>query len=125
MDFNPVNGYTMSITLSCVTSMCIVLFRGAGASSADGSLAAESILPQGDARASLVSRHFPDRVHEFIWRNWNAVEPAKLANILGASVHDVTALAESMGLPPDATVPPEMRERGYATLIRRNWHLLP
>ena len=110
----------MSRTLSYVTSMCMVLFRGAGASSAE-----ESILPQGDAPASLVSRHFPDRVHEFIWRNWNAVEPAKLANILGASVHDVTALAESMGLPPDATVPPEMRERGYATLIRRNWHLLP
>ncbi len=30
-----------------------------------------------------------------------------------------------MGLPPDATVPPEMTSRGYITLIRRNWHLLP
>ena len=38
---------------------------------------------------------------------------------------DVTALAESMGLPPAATIPPEMKTRGYITLIRRNWHLLP
>ena len=110
----------MSRILFYVTWTCLVLFR-----SADDSSAEETVLPQGDARAAIVSRHFPDRVHEFVWRNWNVVEPAKLAKILGASVQDVTALAESMGLPPDATVPPEQRERGYITLIRRNWHLLP
>ncbi len=87
--------------------------------------AGETLLPEGDAPAAIVSRHFPDRVHEFVWRNWNAVEPAKLAKILGASVPDITALAASMGLPPDAKVPRELRERGYITLIRRNWHLLP
>jgi hypothetical protein len=64
-------------------------------------------------------------VHEFVFRNWNAVEPAKLSAVLGATEQDVTALAESMGLPGEATVPPQMRERGYVTLIRRNWHLLP
>ena len=80
---------------------------------------------RGDAPAPIVSRHFPDRVHEFVWRNWNAVEPAKLAKILGTSVENVTAMAESMGLPPAAAIPPEMKTRGYITLIRRNWHLLP
>jgi hypothetical protein len=40
-------------------------------------------------------------------------------------VRDITALATSMGLPSDSVVPPEQRERGYITLIRRNWHLLP
>ena len=103
----------------------MVLLRGASAGAVDGSPAAESVLPQGDARAAIVSGHFPDRVHEFVWRNWTAVEPATLAKILGASVQDVTALAESMGLPPDAAVAPGLRERGYVTLIRRNWHLLP
>jgi len=98
----------------------MVLFRWADDSPAD-----ETALPQGDARASIVSRHFPNRVHEFVWRNWNAVEPAKLARILGASVQDITALAESMGLPATGTIPPEMKTRGYVTLIRRNWHLLP
>jgi hypothetical protein len=88
-------------------------------------LAEEAILPEGSAPAAIVSGHFPDRVHEFVWRNWGAVEPAKLAAILGASAEDVAALAESMGLPRDAAVSPELKERGYVTLIRRNWHLLP
>lgn len=99
---------------------CLLLPRWTGAGAAE-----ETVLPQGDARAALVSGHFPDRVHEFVWRNWNAVEPTKLAKILGASVEDVAAMAESMGLPPEAKVPAEMRQRGYITLIRRNWHLLP
>jgi hypothetical protein len=103
----------------CAAWTCTVLFRWAG----DGS-AEETVLPQGEARAPIVSSHFPDRIHEFVWRNWNAVEPAKLARILGASVQDITTLAESMGLPP-STVSPEQMERGYITLIRRNWHLLP
>lgn len=90
-----------------------------------GVYAANTSLPQGDAKPALVSGHFPDRLHEFVWRNWMAVPPEKIAKILRASVHDVTAIAESMGLPPDVSVSPEMRERGYVTLIRRNWHLLP
>ncbi len=87
--------------------------------------AAEVTLPQGTAPAPIVSGHFPDRVHEFVWRNWNAVEPAALAKILGTSVENVDALAASMGLPPATMIPPEMKIRGYITLIRRNWHLLP
>ncbi|MHC4673542.1 MAG: hypothetical protein ACYTF1_05245 [Planctomycetota bacterium] len=72
-----------------------------------------------------MSRHFPNRVHEFVWRNWNVVEPAKLAKILGASVQDITVIAQSMGLPPAVAIPRELRERGYITLMQRNWHLLP
>ena len=91
---------------------------------AQGPVAAVA-LPEGSAPAPIVSRHFPDRVHEFVWRNWNVVEPAKLAAILNTSVENVHALAGSMGLPPAGTIPPEMKSRGYITLIRRNWHLLP
>jgi hypothetical protein len=83
------------------------------------------VLPEGSAPAPIVSRHFPDRVHEFVWRNWNAVPPSKLAKILGASAEQIAAMAESLGLPPAAAVPPEMKTRGYITLLRRNWHLLP
>ncbi len=90
-----------------------------------GSHASETVLPHGSAPAPIIARHFPDRVHEFVWRNWNAVEPAKLAKLLGTSVENVNTAAESMGLPPAAEVPPEMKTRGYITLIRRNWHLLP
>ena len=87
--------------------------------------AAEVTLPQGTAPAPIASGHFPDRVYEFVWRNWNVVEPAELAKILGTSVENVDALAASMGLPPATMIPPEMKTRGYITLIRRNWHLLP
>lgn len=96
---------------------CVLL---AGVLAAD-----EAVLPHGAAPAALVSPHFPDRVHEFVWRNWNAVPPEKLARILGATARQVTDMAGSMGLPPAAAVPPEMLQRGYITLIRRNWHLLP
>ena len=34
-------------------------------------------------------------------------------------------MAESMGLPPALPIPPEQKLRGYITLLRRNWHLLP
>lgn len=85
----------------------------------------DAILPEGSAPTPIVSRHFPDRVHEFVWRNWNVVAPANLANILNTSVENVHLLAESMGLPPAGIIPPEMKTRGYITLIRRNWHLLP
>lgn len=92
---------------------------------ASGVTGAEEVLPSGSAPPALVSGHFPDRMHEFVWRNWNAVAPAKLASILGASVEEVTAVATSMGLPHDATISPHMTSRGYISLIRRNWHLLP
>ncbi|GMW03024.1 MAG: hypothetical protein AMXMBFR84_41600 [Candidatus Hydrogenedentota bacterium] len=84
-----------------------------------------SILPHGSAPAALTSGHFPDRVHEFVWRNWGLLETTRLADVLGASEEDVAAIAVSMGLKGDLTVQPEMRQRGYVTIIRRNWHLLP
>jgi hypothetical protein len=87
--------------------------------------AQEPVLPQGEAPAALESPYFPDRLHEFVWRNWSAVPVEKLAGIVGATPKQIESLAKSMGLPPAAPVPPEMLKRGYVTLIRRNWHLLP
>ena len=37
----------------------------------------------------------------------------------------VTAIATSMGLPPQGEIPEILRERAYITIVRRNWHLLP
>ena len=88
-------------------------------------LAAEVVLPQGAAPPAIVIGHFPDRVHEFVWRNWTLVKPEKLAKILDCTVDQVHELATSMGLPTAAAVSPDMLTRGYVTLIRRNWHLLP
>ena len=104
----------------CAAWLCGILLCGL----AQGA-GVEPFCPRGARRRLLSSRYFPDRVHEFVWRNWNVVEPARLAAILGTSVENVHALAASMGLPPAGTIPPEMKTRGYITLIRRNWHLLP
>ncbi|MEN6451021.1 MAG: hypothetical protein ABFC96_11060 [Thermoguttaceae bacterium] len=87
--------------------------------------AADGLLPLGANPPALVADHFPDRVHEFVWRNWGLVEPAEMATLLGTREENVRDLAVAMGLPRLPRVPPEMRTRGYITLIRRNWHLLP
>lgn len=101
-------------------ALVLVSLFAAGAPAAD-----VSILPHGGAPAALSAGYFPDRVHEFVWRNWNAVVPAKIAEVLGATEAQVTEIATSMGLPAKPDVPPAMMERGYVTIIRRNWHLLP
>lgn len=93
-------------------------------SRAGAGFAVEIILPEGPAPAPVISHYFPGRQYEFVWRNWNAVEPVKMAEILGTTEVNVRELATSMGL-PEANVVPEMRTRGYITLLRRNWHLLP
>ncbi len=86
---------------------------------------AETVLPVGNAPGPVACPHFPDRLHAFIWRNWTVVEPERLAKVLDTTVGNVAAMATSMGLPADPAVPPEMRTRGYITILKRNWHLVP
>lgn len=68
---------------------------------------------------------FPSRVHQFIWRNWTVVPQARLAVVLKTEPEKVAQLAASMGLPAQAAILPEWQDRGYITVLRRNWHLLP
>lgn len=82
-------------------------------------------LPPIADRAPVPAPHFPDALHAVVWRNWGLVEPARLGEVLGATADQITEIATSMGLPAQAPVPAEMSSRGYITLIRRNWHLLP
>lgn len=92
---------------------------------AGGDPSAGVVLPEGDAPRALSAACFPDRLHEFVWRNWNVVEPSRLAKVLGTSEGNVAAIAASMGLPPAAAIPPEMKTRGYISVLRRPWLLLP
>ena len=88
-------------------------------------LLAEDVLPVGSHPPALNTPHFPSRLHAFVWRNWQLVEPARIAKVVGTSPENIVGIATSMGLPKTVKVPAEMRGRGYITLIRRNWHLLP
>ncbi|MCD6338617.1 MAG: hypothetical protein J7M29_04465 [Verrucomicrobia bacterium] len=87
--------------------------------------AAWAALPVGSAPAPVAFEHFPDRLHTFIWRNWNVVGVDRLAAVLRASPAEAAALAAGMGLPPARPAPAEQLRRGYITILRRNWHLLP
>lgn len=69
--------------------------------------------------------YFPTRQQLFIWRNWEAVSTEKIAHILGTDVQTVNTLAEEMGLPVPAKVNTEYLKRGFVTIIRNNWHVIP
>ena len=85
------------------------------------------LLPGEDGRkAAIELDHFPHREYAFVWRNWSVVDKHRLAEIMQTSVENVESLAESMGLPRKQTIEPEWATtRGYITILKRNWHLLP
>jgi len=87
--------------------------------------AEEIALPVGANPAALSFPHFPDAAHAVIWRNWGLVSADDLARVLETSGDEVRAAAAAMGLPPSDATSDLFRSRGYITLIRRNWHLLP
>lgn len=69
--------------------------------------------------------YFPTRQQLFLWRNWEMLPAEKLAAVLCATCGQVLQLAAESGLPVPPVVNPFYRERGYITLIRNNWHVLP
>lgn len=68
--------------------------------------------------------HFPTRMQAFIFKNYDTVPESRLAQCLGTSVENVRRQAGKMGLAPQGDVS-AFAERGYITVIRANWHLLP
>jgi len=81
-------------------------------------------LPRGSAPRPVPTPHFPDRLHAFVWRNWQLVPARRMGEVVGASAGDMVRLGRSMGLagPPRVTI--EQQRRSAITIIRRNWHLL-
>ena len=76
-------------------------------------------------KAALPPHPFPDRLSAFVWRNWGLVPVERMAKVIGAAQDDLRAVAVEMGLAADPIVLPEWRRKGYITVTRRNWHLLP
>src|SRR3954465_13506318 len=52
-----------------------------------------STLPKGPSPAPVPLPHFPDRLHAFVWRNWELVPIRTLARVLGTSAANVASLA--------------------------------
>ena len=83
-----------------------------------------SDLPMGNAPVPVCFEHFPVKWQAFLWRNWEYVPPAKLAEILQCPEQTVLDAAAELGLPMTHEVNPKWLLFGYLTIIRSNWHLL-
>ncbi len=88
-------------------------------------LLAQEQLPVGTNPQAIEYEYFPNNVYALVWRNWNLVEPERIAKTIGCGIKEVNAIAESMGLPPAEKIPPSYKKGMYITIVRRNWHLLP
>lgn len=77
------------------------------------------------AQSAIAETHFPSRLHQFVWRNWELANTGRMARLVGATEAQVLELGASMGLPPKRTLSAEQLRRMYITVIRQNWHLLP
>ncbi len=84
-------------------------------------------LPLGSHPKALHFPHFPSTFHAVIFRNWGQLIPSRIARALGSDEATVLREAERMGLDAPALADDEALwlRRGYLTLIRQNWHLLP
>ena len=104
---------TFSLALASVVPLCPCL------------KAAEPLPGEPETQAALLPAPFPDALSAFVWRNWFVVPKERLAAVAKTSPEDISAIAEEMGLPAEPKVLDDWRRRGYITVLRRNWHLLP
>ncbi len=92
---------------------------------ADEPSAPAAVLPHGIGPGPVSAPHFPSRLHACVWRNWPLIPAGQLARVLGAPPRELRRLARLMGLRDQPRLAPVLLRRGYITVIRRNWHLLP
>ena len=87
----------------------------------------ETWLPPIDESIKLELPHFPTAFQTVIFRLWENVSAEKLAEVLHSDVQSVTKEAVRMGLPSvqDKELLRKWRERGYITIIKAVWHVLP
>ncbi len=69
--------------------------------------------------------HFPDRLHLFIWRNWELANTDRMAKVLGTTSENILEIGASMGLTKKIELSEDQLRRIYITVIRQNWHVLP
>jgi hypothetical protein len=82
-------------------------------------------LPAGEAPYPIPEPHFPSRLYQFVWRNWELANAGRMAKVMGTAPEVVLALGASLGLPKKRLLTQDQLARLYITVIRQNWHLLP
>ena len=81
--------------------------------------------PGAAAPSPIAEPHFPSRLYQFVWRNWELANASRMAEVIGARESDIVELGASMGLPAKRRLRDDQLRRLYITVIRQNWHLLP
>jgi hypothetical protein len=74
-----------------------ILLLGAALTMGSRYLALADELPNVSDRPPVPAAHFPDAAHAIVWRNWQLVEPHRLAAVLGTSAGKVVELARDAG----------------------------
>ena len=92
---------------------------------AGATLSAASPSLWAQAPAPLVEAHFPSRLHQFIWRNWELANLDRMASVVKGEPSKLREIGISMGLPSKPQLTDEQLRRIYITVIRQNWHVLP
>jgi hypothetical protein len=83
------------------------------------------VFPGGKPQLAIEDKHFPTKLHAFVWRNWESVSLERMAKTIGTSPRNIRQIGLSMGLPERVGPVAEFKTRGYVSIIRHNWHLLP
>ncbi len=81
-------------------------------------------LPQSHESKTLPVSHFPAPHQALIFRLWDMIPAAKLAQVLATTEENITNAAQAMGLGPQ-NVLDAWRARGYISIIKAVWQLLP
>ena len=80
---------------------------------------------QPDGLAPIPEPHFPNRLCQFVWRNWELANTDRMEKLLRTNEATVLQIGNSMGLPPKVRLTSDQLRRIYITVIRQNWHVLP
>ncbi|MCC6590417.1 MAG: hypothetical protein IT168_27240 [Bryobacterales bacterium] len=80
---------------------------------------------QSGGLAPIPEPHFPNRLCQFVWRNWELANVDRLAEVAGTTPQNILELGAQLGLPPKPKLSDDQLRRIYITVIRQNWHVLP
>lgn len=83
------------------------------------------VLPEVSDRAPVAYDYFPTVWQAVLFRNWGLMPVERLAAVLGTDESTLREEAEKLGLDGKADADENWITRGYLTIIRENWHLLP
>jgi hypothetical protein len=92
---------------------------------AAGALCAGPLQSEPRSISPVAEPHFPDRLHQFVWRNWELANLSRMAEVVHASPEDILEIGRSMGLSEKPQITADQLRRIYILVIRQNWNLLP